>query len=51
MLAGHTGQPIEKIARDVDRDFYLNAEEAKTYGLVDEVLLKPPIDPDADDKD
>jgi ATP-dependent Clp protease protease subunit len=51
VLAHHTGQPVEKIARDVDRDFYLNAQEAKDYGLVDEVLLKPPVDPDADDKD
>src|SRR5690606_37030305 len=51
VLASHTGQPSEKIAKDVDRDFYLNAEEAKAYGLVDEVLLKPPVDPDADDKD
>jgi len=51
VLAFHTGQPIERIAKDVDRDYYLTAEEAKTYGLVDEVLLKPPVDPDADDKD
>jgi ATP-dependent Clp protease protease subunit len=42
VLASHTGQPVEKIAKDVDRDFYLNAEEAKKYGLVDEVLLRPP---------
>ena len=51
VLASHTGQPVEKIARDVDRDFYLNAQEAKDYGLVDEVLLKPPVDPEAEDKD
>jgi len=38
ILAEHTGQPLEKIARDTDRDFYLSAEEAKTYGLIDEVI-------------
>ncbi|NLW17460.1 MAG: ATP-dependent Clp endopeptidase proteolytic subunit ClpP [Firmicutes bacterium] len=34
----HTGQPLERIARDVDRDFWLDAEAAKEYGIVDEVL-------------
>ncbi len=34
----HTGQPLDRIARDVDRDFWLDAEAAKEYGLVDEVL-------------
>jgi ATP-dependent Clp protease protease subunit len=34
----HTGQPLERIARDFDRDFWLNAEQAKEYGLIDEVL-------------
>jgi len=38
ILSRHTGQPYEKIARDTDRDYYLNAVEAKEYGLVDEVL-------------
>ncbi|MCE9607844.1 MAG: ATP-dependent Clp protease proteolytic subunit [Planctomycetia bacterium] len=51
VLAFHTGQPVERIAKDVDRDYYLTAQESKDYGLVDEVLLKPPVDPDADDKD
>jgi ATP-dependent Clp protease protease subunit len=51
VLAFHTGQPVERIAKDVDRDYYLTAEESKAYGLVDEVLLKPPADPDADDKE
>ncbi len=35
----HTAQPLEKIARDVDRDFWLDAEAAKEYGIVDEVLV------------
>ncbi|MCL0029373.1 ATP-dependent Clp protease proteolytic subunit [Dehalococcoidia bacterium] len=42
ILAKHTGQPYEKIARDSDRDFYLSAEQSLEYGLVDEILAKPP---------
>jgi ATP-dependent Clp protease protease subunit len=38
ILAHHTGQPIERVAKDTDRDFILGAAEAKEYGLVDEVL-------------
>ena len=38
ILSSHTGQPYDKIARDTDRDFFLNAEEAKEYGLIDDVL-------------
>ncbi len=41
VLARHTGQPIEVIARDTDRDRYLKAHEAKEYGLVDEILTRP----------
>ncbi|KND50060.1 MAG: ATP-dependent Clp endopeptidase, proteolytic subunit ClpP [Parcubacteria bacterium C7867-008] len=37
ILAKTTGQPLEKITRDVDRDFYLSADEAKKYGIVDQV--------------
>ena len=37
-LAANTGQPIEKIAADVERDYFMNAEEAKAYGVVDAVL-------------
>ena len=40
ILARHTGQPLERIARDTDRDRYLTATEAKDYGLVDDVLTK-----------
>jgi len=42
ILASHTGQPIERIAKDTDRDFYMNSNQAKDYGLVDEILTKPP---------
>lgn len=38
ILSEHTSQPYEKIARDTDRDFYLNSEQAQEYGLIDEVL-------------
>ncbi|MBL8817789.1 MAG: ATP-dependent Clp protease proteolytic subunit [Planctomyces sp.] len=41
MLAQHTGQPVERIAKDTQRDHYLTSQEAKTYGLVDEVLERP----------
>lgn len=38
ILAKHTGQPLEKIEKDTDRDFYLSAQEAKEYGIIDEVI-------------
>jgi len=38
ILAKHTGQPLTKIEKDTDRDFYLSAEEAKEYGLIDHVI-------------
>lgn len=41
ILAKHTGQPIEVIRKDTDRDLFLSAEEAKNYGLIDEVLQRP----------
>lgn len=51
ILASHTGQPIERIAKDTDRDRYLNAAEAKEYGLVDDVLTRPPgSETDEDEK-
>lgn len=43
ILAAHTGQPKERIVKDTDRDFFLGANEAKEYGLVDEVLKKTPV--------
>ena len=38
LLAHHTGQPLEKIAEDTERDFFMSAEEAKNYGLIDQVI-------------
>jgi ATP-dependent Clp protease protease subunit len=48
IIAQHSGQDVDKIARDTDRDFFLNAEEAKEYGLVDEILERPPVDGEDD---
>jgi len=42
VIAKHTGQPMEKITHDTDRDFYLSPEQAVEYGIVDEILSKPP---------
>ncbi len=44
ILARHTGQPVERIAEDTDREFYMSAEEAKAYGIVDEILSGPQKD-------
>ena len=41
ILAKRTGQSIKKIEKDTDRDFFMSAEEAKTYGLIDEVITTP----------
>lgn len=40
ILAKHTGQPLEKIEADTDRDFYMSAEEAQQYGIVDKIIEK-----------
>ena len=51
LLAKHTGQSAEKIAEETERDKYMTAEEAKTYGLIDEVLYEPePTDDKKKDK-
>ena len=42
IISKHTGQPMEKIVHDTDRDFYLSSEQAVEYGIVDEILTKPP---------
>ena len=41
IIVRHTGQSLEKVTHDTDRDFYLNPEQAVEYGLIDEVLSKP----------
>ena len=40
IISTHTGKPIEEVARDSDRDFWMSASEAKEYGMVDEILIK-----------
>jgi ATP-dependent Clp protease, protease subunit len=44
ILASHTGKPVDQIARDTDRDFFLTAEAAKEYGLVDQLLTKQEVE-------
>jgi ATP-dependent Clp protease protease subunit len=41
LMARHTGQPLERIERDVERDFIMNASQAKEYGIVDEIIDRP----------
>ena len=50
IISKHSGQSVEKIAEDTDRDFFLSAEEAKVYGLVDGILTKPPTSEDDEDE-
>jgi len=42
LIAHHTGQPVEKVERDTDRDFYLSPEEAIEYGLIDGIISQTP---------
>jgi len=50
ILANHTGQPIDRIAKDTDRDFYMTAEQAKEYGVVDDILTKQALGAEEDEK-
>ncbi len=50
MLAENTGRSIEEIARDTERDNFMSAEEAKAYGLIDEVIERPQYDTSKPDK-
>jgi ATP-dependent Clp protease, protease subunit len=43
MMAHHTGQPLERISADTERDFFMSAEEAKNYGLIDQVITRQNI--------
>lgn len=42
ILAKHTNKPVEQIEKDTDRDYYMSSEEAKNYGLIDNILVKKP---------
>jgi ATP-dependent Clp protease protease subunit len=51
ILARHSARSIDQISQDTDRDFFLSAEEAKKYGLVDDILSKPPTEAEGEDED
>jgi ATP-dependent Clp protease, protease subunit len=38
IIARHTGQPLEKVSKDMERDYFMTAEEAKEYGIIDKVI-------------
>ena len=40
IIAKHSGQPFEKVEKDSDRDYWMKADEAKAYGMIDEVLVR-----------
>jgi ATP-dependent Clp protease protease subunit len=42
ILARHTGQKMEKVTQDTERDYFLTSEAAKEYGLIDDIILTPP---------
>ena len=58
IIAQHSGQPLEKVERDLDRDYFMTPEEAKAYGLIDEIILPardvradaPAVEPSARDE-
>ena len=51
ILAQHTTQPLERIAKDTNRDYYMSAAEAKAYGVVDDILTRPPVMAEGEDED
>src|SRR4051812_46636480 len=50
MISKHTGQTIERVEKDTDRDYFMSAQEAKTYGLIDEVVIQNRKSAPKDDK-
>jgi ATP-dependent Clp protease, protease subunit len=51
IMSNHTGQPIDRVAKDIDRDYYMSASQCKEYGLVDEVLIKAPAEAENAEKE
>jgi len=51
ILAEHTGKSLDVVAKDTDRDYYMTADEAKEYGIVDDLLTKTVSDTDSSDED
>jgi ATP-dependent Clp protease protease subunit len=39
IIAHHSGQPLERVAQDIDRDYYMTSEEAQDYGIIDDIIL------------
>jgi ATP-dependent Clp protease protease subunit len=39
IIAHHSGQPLERVAQDIDRDYYMTSEEARDYGIIDDIIL------------
>jgi ATP-dependent Clp protease protease subunit len=50
ILAKHTGQTAERLARDTDRDYFMSPEAAREYGIIDEVIAKAPLPEKRDDR-
>ena len=51
ILSNHTGKPLDQLAKDTDRDYYLSSQEAKDYGLIDNIMVKRPLDGKKEKKD
>jgi ATP-dependent Clp protease protease subunit len=43
VLADHTGQPVKKIAKDTDRDYFMSSDEARNYGVIDNIFVNRPL--------
>ena len=39
IIAHHSGQPLERVAQDIDRDYYMTSDEARDYGIIDDIIL------------
>jgi len=50
IMAKHTGQSVDRLARDTDRDYFMSPEAARDYGLIDEVITKAPTPEKRDDR-
>lgn len=51
ILSIHTGKPLDQLIKDTDRDYYLSSQEAKDYGLIDNIMVKRPLDGKKEKKD
>jgi len=51
ILSNHTGKPLDQLIKDTDRDYYLSSQEAKDYGLIDNIMVKRPLDGKKEKKD